>query len=374
VNEPKRPAVPFGGRTGWPRPGGWTSVLIAAIAGGLVAVGATLGIQSLVNRPNAPPVPIGNGNRVSISDDTAAATVAQKAAPGVVSILTQDAAAPGASGILVSGDGYIVTNLGVVANAAHLIVLLSGDPRRHDARLVEFDCQVGLAVLKVDQVSNLTALTLGDSSSVQPGQTVVLLGGAQPSRSTVTRGVVSAVGRDVMVTNLAPNSGDVQLAGVIETDAPITPVLNGGPLLNSGGQVVGVLTQGTAQQQPASFALPANSLQADVQEILQNGRLLVPSLGVRSTEVTADQAALQGGVAGSKLTAITPGGPADRAGLKVGDVVTRLDDQPINLANPLAQVLRSRDKIGQRVTVTFARGATSQQVQLALIGERPTCG
>jgi putative serine protease PepD len=354
------------------RPGGWASILIAATVGGLVAVSATVGIQSLSDRPSASQIPLGGG-RVIVSDDTATAAAAQKASPSVVSILAGDSAGTGASGFLVSSNGYIVTNVGVVAGANHLLVLVGGDTRPHDARLVDFDCQVGLAVLKIDQVSNLPALAFGDSSTVQPGQPAVLLGGALPSRSTVTHAVVSAVNRDLTVTNLTPNEGDIQLSGLMETDAQFRPLLNGGPLLSSGGQVVGVLTQATVQEQPASFAIPSNSLQSDVQEIMQTGQLLVPSLGVRSQEVTPDQLAQQGEVMGSKITAVTPGGPADKAGLKVGDVVTKLDDQAINLSNPLPQVLRAKLKIGQRVTVSYSRGGSSNQVQLALVGERPAC-
>jgi S1-C subfamily serine protease len=374
VSEPRRPASPAAILLGLIRrlePDGWASVLVAAIAGGLVAMGSTLGIQALVNRSSVAPVALG-GARITIGDDTVAASVAQRAAPSVVSILTQDPASQGASGFLVTSDGYIVTGVNVVAGASHLLVMVAGDSHRHDARLVDFDCQVGLAILKIDD-ANLAPLSFGDSSVVQPGQTMVMVGGALPSRSEVTRGVVSAVGRDLTIPNV-PGAGDMQLAGLIETDVSWSPEFNGGPLLNPSGQVVGVLSEATLQGARTTFALPSNTIQAEVQAIAQKRQLQVPSLGTGSTEVTADQAALEGGVAGSKITAVTSAGPADQAGLHVGDVITRIDDQSIDLADPLPQVLRSQFKPGQRVTVTYSRDGRSAQVQLRLTGERPACG
>jgi S1-C subfamily serine protease len=376
VSEPKGPAsapAPLQELLAWLRPGGWPSVLVAGVTGSLVAIAATLGLQGLVSEVSAPRVQLGS-TAVTINDSTAAATVAQKAAPATVSILTQDPASPGASGFVVSPDGYIVTNISVVSGASRLLVLLNGDARRRDAHVVDYDCQMGFAVLKVDQQSNLSTLSWGDSSTLQSGQTVILVGGAQPSRSTVTRGVVSALNQQLTVLSSAADGGAVQLSGLIQTDAAFPQVLNGGPLLNAGGDVMGVLTQAeTVQHQQVSFALPANSIQAEVGELVQHQRLLVPSLGVRSSEVTADQAAVEGGLEGSKITSVTPGGPAEKAGLKAGDVLTRIDNQTIGAANPLPQLLRSHFRAGQRVTLTYARGNTSTQVQVAIGEARPAC-
>jgi S1-C subfamily serine protease len=369
---PQAQPTPEPGRDGWLRGGGGWTTLVAAVVGALVAVVVTLGIQSL-SKGSVPKVPL-PGNSTTITEDTAAANVTQSAGPAVVSVLTGDPSATGASGFLVSGDGYVVTNVGVLANATRLMVELSNDPHLHDARLVDADCQTGLAVIKVDQVTGQSFLSFADSSSVKPGQNAILLGGAQPTRSTVTRAVVSGVAREVTATNLAPGSGDQQLTGLIQTDVAITPNLNGGPLLSSGGQVVGVLTQANAQGQVVGFALPANMLQPEVQQIQQNGHLLVPSLGVRAVQVTPEQAVLQGGTAGAKITAVTPGGPADKAGLKAGDVLTKLDDQTVSQSSPLPELLRAKFKPDQRVVVSYGRaGQPVAQVQLALIGEHPTC-
>lgn len=375
MSEPRSPRsdeTPAGLR--WLRRGGGITVIVSALVGAIVAVALTLGVQSLSVRGNAPPVPL-PGNRVTITDDTAVAGVAQKAGPAVVSVLAQDPAAPGASGFLVSPDGYVVTNVGVVAGAQRLQVQVGGQPRVRDARLVDYDCQTGLAVIKVDQVSNLPTLSFGDSSSVQAGQAAVLLGGAQPNRSAVARATVSSVGRDLTVSGLVPAGGDVQLSGLINTDVAFAPAFNGGPMLNNGGQVVGVLAQASAQGQTAGFAVPANSVQSEVQEVVNGGRLVVPSLGVRSVQVTADQAALQGGgaAAGSRITAVTAGGPADKAGLKAGDVITKLDDTTIDESNPVPEVVRAKFKTGQRVTVSYVRGGQTAQASLALIGEHPSC-
>ena len=335
-----------------------------------MGAGVTLGILRLQARSS--PQTVDLGGALATGDDTAAATVATKAVPAVVSIVTRESPPGQGSGFLVTGDGFVVTNVGVVANAQSLSVLISSDSRRHDARVVDYDCQTGLAVLKVDQVSNLPTLGFGDSTSLRLGQTVVAVGGSLAERRSVTRGVVSAVHRTATVTE-PTGAGEVQLGNLISTDSDVEPSMSGAPLLNLGGQVVGVAMAGVAQSQPVSFALASSDLQPEVEQIVQTGQLVVGSLGAPTVTVTADEATVRGTAAGARVTGVTAGGPAERAALRPGDVIVQLDDQRLDDAHPLPQVLRSRFKPNQKVTVTYARGGSTSQVQLTLRGEHPSC-
>ena len=335
-----------------------------------MGAGVTLGILRLQARTN--PQTVDLGGALATGDDAAAATVAQKAVPAVVSIVTRESPLGQGSGFLFTGDGFIVTNVGVVANAQSLGVLISSDSRRHDARVVDYDCQTGLAVLKVDQVSNLPTVAFGDSTGLRLGQTVVAVGGPLAERRSVTRGVVSAVHRTATVTD-PTGAGEVQLANLITTDSDVEPSMSGAPLLNLGGQVVGVAMAGVEQSQPVSFALSSSDLQPEVEQIIQSGQLVVGSLGAQTVTVGADEATVRGTAAGARVTSVTPGGPAEKAALRPGDVIVQLDDQRLDDAHPLPQVLRSRFKPNQKVTVTYARAGSTSQVQLTLRGEHPSC-
>ncbi|MGH7866654.1 MAG: trypsin-like peptidase domain-containing protein, partial [Candidatus Dormibacteraceae bacterium] len=242
----------------WLRGGPGRLLVAAILISALVSAAVTVGIQGLALRSNGTSIPL-LGTRVSVSDDSAVASVTQKSAPAVVSILIQGSTAPAPSGFLVSSDGYIVTSAGAVVNAPRIQVELAGDTRLYDARVVDHDCQTGLVVLKVDQVSHPSSLTFGDSSVVQPGQTGILLGGAPTERSVVHRTVVSGVGRINSLANLFPESGDVQMSGLIEVDAPSDPLLNGAPLLSVDGQVVGLSIQTDIAGKQIDFVEPAGA-------------------------------------------------------------------------------------------------------------------
>jgi putative serine protease PepD len=348
------------------------SVLVAAVVAGAVAAGVTLGILRLQSRTNPQRVDLSSG--VTIKEEQATMDVAQKTAPAVVSIVTDESSLSHGSGFLVTSDGYIVTNVGVVANAQTLTVLLGSDGKRHDARLVDYDCTTGLAVLKVDGVAGLPTLVFGSTSGLRLGETVIVVGGSLSDRHGVSRGVVSALHSMVTITPTYGGTGQAELANVIQTDAPIDPAVSGAPLLNVGGHVVGVTMAATSGGQPAGFALPADDLQPEVEQIIQAGGLVVPSLGAQTTDVGVQTATIRGGAAGARITAVTAGSPAERAGLKVGDVITQLDDQRLDDAHPLAQVLRDRFKPDQRVTVSYVRASSAGQVQLTLLGAHPACG
>jgi S1-C subfamily serine protease len=345
-------------------------VLVAALVSGAVATGVTLGVIRLQSRTN--PQHVSLGSNVTISEDDATTQVARNVQPAVVSIVTDATTLNHGSGFLVTTDGYIVTNVGVVANAQTLAVLLATDGKRHDARLVDYDCTTGVAVLKVDQVSNLPTLALDTSGSLRTGQTVIVVPGGVSDRHGVARGVIGALHGMVPVT-VGWGPGETQMSNVIETDTPVDAGASGAPLLNVGGQVIGLTMAAMSRGRPVSFALPAGDLQPEIEQIVQGAGLMVPSLGAGTVDVSADAAAIRGGVAGARVSTVDTGGSADRAGLRAGDVITQLDDQRLDDAHPLAQMLRTRFRPDQRVTVTYARGGSTGQVQLTLVGDHPAC-
>lgn len=344
-------------------------ILIAAVVSGALAAGVTLAIVRLQSQS------LDIGPRVTISEENVTIQVAGRAVPAVVTVLTHEGSVNPSygSGFVYTADGYIVTTTHVIANAAGLSVLFNNDPRRHDARVIDFDCETGLAVLKVDRVSGLPTLPFGDSSALRLGQTLISIGGPLEERA-VTHGVVSALHRSAVIDNPVNALRDVVVSDTVQTSAVIAPGSSGGPLLNAASQVVAVSVSAFSSGQRVGFGLASQSLRSDLDQILQTGQLVVPTLGVRATDLDSPTAALRDLPIGSVIDLVTTGSQAEKAGLKPGDVITQLDETRIDPAHPLGQVLRLRFKPGQRTAVTYFRNGTSIQVQLVLGGGHPVCG
>ncbi len=342
-------------------------ISVVALAA-LVSGGVTVGVLQLQSRTNPQSVNLRSG--VTITEDSAIVQAAAKAKPAVVSVVTQlQPSLTAGSGYLATSDGYIVTNVQVIAHSSTLVVLLPGDPKAHKARLVDYDCQTGVAVVKIDQVSSLPTLAFADPTSLVQGQVIVAVGG--PLTGVALPGHISALHRAVTVTDPVSSDQSLEISDTIQTDAIIDPGTAGGPLLNVGGQVIGVSM--AAQGSSSGFGLSAADVTDDVQQILSGGQLVVASPGANSTVLTQQSAALIGSPEGSRLVSVDKGGPAAAAGLQPGDVITQLDDVAVDAAHPLPLLLRSRFHPNQRVTVTYSRANASTQVQLTLVGVHPTC-
>jgi putative serine protease PepD len=342
------------------------SVLITA----LVAAGVTLGILQLQSRTNPQQVNLRSG--VTISEESAITQVAARAKPAVVSVVTQDQPRlERGSGYLVTSDGYIVTAVGVIAGASTMTVLLTGDAKLHAARLVDYDCQTGVAVLKIDQVSGLPTLAFGDPTALVAGQVLVAVGGPLDG-GAVTPAYVSSLHRPVTVTDpVALHS--VEISDTIQTNVAIGSGTVGGPLLNVGGQVVGIAMQAQGSSSATGFGLNVADIQDVVQQILASGQVVVASMGATSTDLSQQVAAIEGLPEGSQIITVDKTGAAAAAGLQPGDVITQLDDVKVDAAHPLRLLLRSRFRPNQRVAVTYFRAGTSTQVQLTLAGQHPVC-
>jgi serine protease Do len=276
------------------------------------------------------------------------------------------------SGFLVDSSGYVVTNVGVVANSNSLVALLAGDAKPHDARLIDFDCQTQVAVVKIDGLRSLPTLPWADPAALQLGQTVVALAGPASVHSLVTRGIVSATHQEGSTSDPLHPEITRSLADTIQTDASSDSQSSGGPLLNVDGQVMGVTVNSPSTS--SAFALSTAAVQPEVDQIIGTGSLSIATLGITSQDLGLGEAALHGEpVGGALVKSVDPGGPADRAGIKVGDVIRQLDDVTLDPAHPLSSVLRSRFTPSQKSTVTYQRDGSTNQVALTLSGGHPSC-
>jgi putative serine protease PepD len=337
----------------------------------LVAAGVTLAVLQFQSRTNTQQVNLRSG--VTIAEDSAIVQAAARAQPAVVSLVTQQQPAVSrGSGYLATTDGYIVTSINVIAGAGGLTVLIPRDDKTHEARLIDYDCQTGVAVVKIDKVSGLPTLAFADPTALVQGQRTVAVGGPFDGGS-VTPGYVSAMHRVVSIPNPSSITQTIELSDVIQTSAAIDAGTAGGPLLNVGGQVIGIAMQSQPDAAAKGFGLNVADVQDDVQQILQTGQVVVSSLGATSTDLSPELASLSGVPAGSQLVVVDKGGPAAAAGLQTGDVITQLDDVKLDPAHSLRLMLRSRFHPNQRVTVSYTRAGASTQTQLTLSGEHPTC-
>jgi putative serine protease PepD len=335
----------------------------------LVAAGVTLLILRLESRTNPQQVNLRPG--ITLTEDSAIVQAAARARPAVVSVVTQHLPTiVRGSGYLATTDGYIVTNINVIAGANGMTVLIPGDSTLHDARLVDYDCQTGVAVIKIDKVSGLPTLAFADPTALVQGQVIVAVGGPVEG-SAITPGYVSAMHRVASAPDPVNLGRTLQFSDTILTNAPIDDGTSGGPLLNVGSQVVGVAMESPST--PTGFALNVADIEDDVQQILSSGQIVVASIGAVTADVTPDRAVLNGLPEGSQVVTVDKAGPAGAAGLLTGDVITQLDDVRIDAAHPLSMLLRSRFHPNQRVTVTYTRAATSTQAELTLTGQHPAC-
>jgi S1-C subfamily serine protease len=264
------------------------------------------------------------------------------------------------TGFVISADGYIVTNNHVVEGSAALEVILA-DGERVEATLVGSDGFTDLAVVKVDRQLDVV-LAFGDSSALRPGEEVVAIGSALGDfTNTVTQGVVSALGR-TLSGGVGPN-----LENMIQHDAAINPGNSGGPLFNMSGEVIGVNTAVVRQAAPGisaeglGFAIPSSTVQEIVGSLIESGQVIRPYLGISYEPVTPRSATAQGLDVqnGVLVTELPTGGPAARAGLQVGDIITRLAGEAIDQDNPLVNLL-FKHQPGDTIEVEVYRQSTGE--------------
>jgi putative serine protease PepD len=299
------------------------------------------------------------------------ADIAQRVLPSVVSISARGARGGGTgTGFVIDSTGFILTNNHVIADAAvdgGSIEVQLNDGTTLDATIIGRDSAYDLAVLKVDR-TGLTALTFGDSDQVAVGDAVIAIGSPLGLSGTVTLGIVSAKDRAVTA---GEDAGDNSYINAIQTDAAINPGNSGGPLVNSAGAVIGVnsaiATLGTSflSSQSGSiglgFAIPINQARKTAEQLIKTGKATYPVVGI-SVDM---QYAGDGAKIADTRNAIVPGGPAARAGLRPGDLITKFEGRTITTPEELIVAIRSKS-VGDKVEIEYIRAEKTLKATLTL--------
>ena len=283
----------------------------------------------------------------------------EKVSPSIVSVISD---AGSGSGVIMSKDGYIITNNHVVENAENVRVQLS-DGTQLQAEVVGLDAQTDLAVLKATSESELTAAEFGNSDELRPGEYAYAIGspGGVQFANTITGGRISAINRDVTISD--------RVMTLIQTDASINPGNSGGALINKYGQVVGITSAklsssgiGGASIEGMGFAIPVNTAQEIVDELIHNGYVTGrPSIGISGNDVTS----ADGSIAGVQIEIIDSRAKAAQEGLKVGDVIVAVDGTPTPTMDDVNSVKENK-KAGDKLTLTVYRISEDRRVNITV--------
>ncbi|NLA43207.1 trypsin-like serine protease [Candidatus Saccharibacteria bacterium] len=352
-------------------------LLVGSIGGGLGFWLATRSSDSQVATPLRDTK--ADGNSIKLKTEESIAHVAQKVSPSVVSITTkvegqQYLKQGSGTGVIVSKDGYIVTNKHVVSGVRNLTVTLNDGNIYDDVKIVGSDPLNDIAFLKINGVSNLTPAEIGESSTLRIGQTVVAIGNSLGEyQNTVTSGIVSGLGRPVSAKT-SDGRGVESLTDLVQTDAAINPGNSGGPLVNLAGQVVGINTAMAGDAQGIGFSIPINAVKGAMKTVLSKGKVERAYMGVRYVDITpifAKQrnlpvkhgAAVVAGQNGE--SAIEKGGPADKAGVKDGDIIIRVGDLAVGKNGGMSSLIGEYQP-GAKVNVVILRDGKEHNLTVKL--------
>ena len=352
---------------------GTAAIILGAVVGAGVGAGLGIGVYTYWARPAAVVV----NDTDSVTWVTGAASAA---APSVVTInVVSNAGSGNGSGVFLTADGYVLTNTHVVtldgATAQVKIQVKTSDGHVYPAKIVGTDPINDLAVIKVDAPISFTPIVFADSSKINVGDRVVAIGAPLGLANTVTEGIVSALNRTIQVASAAaPENSDGGLGGlqlftgsgtavnlrVIQTDAAINPGNSGGALVNSQGQLVGInvaiASAGNGGQSGnigVGFAIPSNVAERISKEIMKTGKASHGLLGASVADSTGDNGDL-GFTVGAEVRELTPGGAAEKGGIKVGDVITKFNNEPITNAGELTSAVR-QEPAGAKALVELIR-------------------
>ena len=339
------------------------AALTALVIGGAAGYGgATLArrAESSATSTSAPATPGVTRTPVAPAPDSAnTVEVARRVLPATVMI--QVGRGTG-SGFVIDTEGRIVTNnhvIGDAANGSRIRVIFS-DGRRYSAVMVGRSPSYDLAVIKVSGATSLTPLELGDSDQIQIGEPVIAVGSPLGLPGTVTQGIISAQNRPVMVSEGADADSPTAYINAIQTDASINPGNSGGPLVDAGARVIGVnsaiLSFAASRNIGLGFAIPINQAATIADLLIKNGKATYPVIGANVQDASS----------GVQLTQVDARGPAGKAGLRVGDVITGIDGEPVEGGmEQLIVSIRTR-RPGDVVVLDYTRGSSRGQVRVTL--------
>ena len=271
------------------------------------------------------------------------------------------------SGFIVSKDGLVVTNKHVVSDRDFKYIVVDSKGTKYSVERIYRDPLNDIAILKIINPSaeRFREVKLGNSDNLEVGQFAIAIGTALGEfRNTVTTGVISGLGRGITAGN--PFEGFVErLDNVIQTDAAINPGNSGGPLLNSGGEVVGVNAAVASAGQNIGFAIPINVVKESIQNFNSTGQFDRAFLGVSYVMIGKRVAALNELPEGAFVRGVSEGSPAQKAGLKVNDVITRIDGEAVTEKNNLAVIINQK-KVGKEAALTVFRNNKSIEIKATL--------
>ncbi|MEY2565941.1 MAG: hypothetical protein QOE35_470 [Actinomycetota bacterium] len=369
---PQPPAPPAGPERSHRRWFPGAALLAAAVVAGGAAGGVVGRVtESKATGPATSAVAtggIGTGSLAKLGDIQ---QVLARIQPSVVSVQTQlyqrgrfYPTQGAGSGTILTADGEVLTNAHVVEGARTIEVTLNGEKTARPADLIGMNPTADVALIKIRNAKDLPTATLGSSADLRVGDSVVAIGnalnlGATP---TVTEGIVSALNRSIE----APGES---LSGLIQTDAAINPGNSGGPLVDAQGRVIGVDTAVAGDAQNIGFALAIDTVKPTIDQ-LRAGKGTTSTTG--GSAATAGQpflgVSLQDASGGAGVAVVEPGSPADDAGLKAGDVITKLDGTSVGSASDLATAIHSH-KVGDNVTITWTRNSRTMTGKTKLAGQ-----
>ncbi|MEV4289946.1 trypsin-like peptidase domain-containing protein [Nonomuraea bangladeshensis] len=352
----------------------------AAIGGGIVGGVVVNAFQpdpvsvTTTSNPSAPS-PVFK----TASSDLTVAEVAAKVQPSVVMIQGQSGEG---SGVVLSEDGLILTNNHVVVGAGQgggQMTVKFSDGKTAKASVVGTDPATDLAVIRAEGASGLTKAALGDSDQLKVGDDVLAIGSPLGLDGSVTRGIVSALDRTLTVggeqrQQLPPGWGQEQqqsqseepttIGGAIQTDASINPGNSGGALVNAAGELIGINTAiaSEAAGGGVGFAIPVNTAKQVADQLISSGKVTHAFLGVSVTDATGD-------VPGALIREITAGSPAEKAGLRQGDLITKINDKAVDGGDTVVGQVRGF-KPGQAVKITYMRDGQAHDATVTLVEKK----
>lgn len=315
-----------------------------------------------------------DGNNTVTPDEQSIAAVAEAVGPSVVSIVTsttqtsrlyngQYAVEGAGTGMIVSSNGYVMTNKHVVDGADSVTVVLPDGRSYEDVQVLGSDPLNDVAFLKIRNVSGLPAITLGDSKTVRIGQTVVAIGNALGQyQNSVTSGIISGTGRPVVASSDGTANGNPEsLTDLIQTDAAINSGNSGGPLLNLQGQVIGINTAIAEDAQSIGFSIPISATKGLLNHVIKTGKVERAYLGVQYVSITPavkeqyDLATDKGDyITAERGSSVQSGGPADKAGVKDGDIIIGVNGSKVGEVASVSSLI-SEYEPGQKVELTVLR-------------------
>lgn len=356
-------------------------VLIGALAAKMLIPQADQ--KSTGNNATSSLNPTYDGNQTKTALEQTVSSVTEKVSPSVVSIVTNirtqsyfgvsDGQAAG-TGIIVSKDGYILTNKHVISGA-NKIQAISSDGTTYDrVSVVGTDPLNDVAYLKIQGVDNLTPAELGDSSTIRVGQSVVAIGNALGQyQNTVTSGIISGMGRPVDAVSDSSSDAVETLTDLLQTDAAINPGNSGGPLLNMAGQVIGLNTAIAQGAQGIGFSIPINATKGTLKGVLAGKGVHRAYIGLRYTSITPDVAKelslpVKLGAyvhADNGSQSVVADGPAAKAGIQDGDIITKINTLVIGKNGDVASLIGSFSP-GDSIELTFLRAGKEQTASVTL--------